>query len=133
MNSRARTTFTLILVTLLFTPPTYSVAQMQMPPKRDGNALLAQCDLAAKPGEAMYFEEAGWQLFCHGYLEGFVDGYTAAIAVKNPAKLICLPPNTTTGQVTKVVVKYLEDHAEKLHIDKAVLATAALAEAFPCE
>ncbi len=48
--------------------------------------------------------------------------------------VFCVPEGKVTRlQKIRVVVKYLEDHPEKLHEPPSVLITRALNEAFPCK
>ncbi len=46
---------------------------------------------------------------------------------------VCVPDEVTVGQITKVVVKYLKDHPEKLHLGAGLLTMTALKDAFPCK
>jgi len=46
---------------------------------------------------------------------------------------ICMPQGYTSGQLVKVVVKDLNAHPEKLHLDAMALVLKPLASAFPCE
>lgn len=46
--------------------------------------------------------------------------------------LMCVPPEVQLGQEVKVVVKYLNDHPEKLHTNAVPLVQGALEIAFPC-
>jgi len=43
------------------------------------------------------------------------------------------PDGATAGQMKKIVIKYLNERPEKLHLPAASLAAAALSEAFPCQ
>jgi hypothetical protein len=45
---------------------------------------------------------------------------------------VCYPQQATSGQIARVIVKYLNDHPEKLHEDYRVLSVEALQKAWPC-
>jgi hypothetical protein len=45
---------------------------------------------------------------------------------------ICIPDGANTGQMVKVVQKYLDDHPEKLAQPAAALVEEATRKAFPC-
>ena len=44
----------------------------------------------------------------------------------------CYPKGVTTGQLIKVVVKFLQDNPKDLHIMDVALIEEALHKAFPC-
>lgn len=67
--------------------------------------------------------------FCTGYIWSNVD---RAATDADSKKWICVPNGVTSEQGKKVVVKYLENHPEKLHWVAWGLAHNALLEAFPC-
>lgn len=59
-----------------------------------------------------------------GYIQGIAD------ALDNDG--FCLPRNYAAGELKEVVVKYLNDHPEKLHESRGVVVGVALHNAFPC-
>jgi hypothetical protein len=72
------------------------------------------------------YSENNFEAFRDGYCIGLVNGVT------NASPQVCPDEAVTTGQTVRVVLKYLEDHPEELHLNNAVLAEKALAKAFPC-
>jgi len=48
------------------------------------------------------------------------------------ASAFCGPEHFTYGQARKIVIKYLNDHPEELHLPSAFLVGEALRVAFPC-
>jgi hypothetical protein len=46
--------------------------------------------------------------------------------------VVCLPKGVITEQGLKVLVKYMDDHPEKLHDRTAELAFRAFVKAWPC-
>jgi len=45
----------------------------------------------------------------------------------------CIPAEVSFNEAAKVVIKYLNDHPEKLHMADTVLIRTALVEAYPCK
>ena len=45
---------------------------------------------------------------------------------------VCFPSGVNATQLAKIVVKYGDDHPEKLNIGSAAFVIIALQEAFPC-
>jgi hypothetical protein len=74
--------------------------------------------------------EAG---YCLGLLSGvanmnaFWQHYT-----KDTSMFFCLPPDSVTNQWMRIVVKYLQEHPERLHEEATTLASLAFTSAFPC-
>ena len=105
----------------------------------DGNKLFTQCSKAVAMTEAT--EEAGRQFstedyvqasFCLGYLSGFLDMNTLCQVTTGNRVVFCVPSGILSGQAARVVVKYLQEHTEKLHEDGVTLIMLALKAAFPC-
>jgi hypothetical protein len=108
---------------------------------RDGNQLLRACTLAMnltdspeakiqafeKPHQAL---EAG---YCWGLLRGLANMNMAwQDHTKDTSMFFCMPTESTTGQWMRVVVKYLQEHPERLHEEDITLASLAFTSAFPC-
>jgi len=81
--------------------------------------------------------EFGW---CTGYILG-LDGMQARMVVKlagrNPTKtennfFYCLPDNTKTEELMRVIVKYAEDHPNLLHLEADAFAVKALGHFYTC-
>ena len=79
--------------------------------------------------------------FCHGDLavdQPICLGFALAVAgivANEPAAgdwRACIPPGVERGQLQGIMVKFLDDHTEKLHFTATTLAAHAFAEAFPC-
>ena len=100
----------------------------------DGNRLLEQCTNAvnyADGARKIDYEKLG---FCLGFMQGLTNMnqlYEVSLDRKNV--LFCTPREVTNGQLARVVVKYLKEHPEDLHLHEATLAIAAFVEAFPCK
>jgi hypothetical protein len=91
----------------------------------NGNALREDCEAAAR-------KEMG---IAAGMCVGFINGYQQLAVMMPPSakiKLACWPDGATPTQIAKIVVKYLDQHPEKLHLPAAQLVYDATQEAFPC-
>ena len=102
----------------------------------DGNELLRSCKALLAVLENRHRDtdgsfDSGW---CLGFIHGngatldFAQGYYG----KNDSPY-CIPDGVTNGQVAHVIVKYLEDHPERLHESDIGLVFHALRAAFPCK
>jgi hypothetical protein len=67
---------------------------------------------------------------CFGLMIGLDDGLYIGFGGVKP---YCLPANASKGQMRKVLLKYLEEHPEKLHESYAHSIISAFTEAFPCK
>ena len=91
----------------------------------DGNALLKECQKAVKLVDDDYAKYADVSDIAS--CTGFIHGLMAV-----PNTIFCMPVNVSGYQVMRVLVKYLQEHPEDLHLAKGELALDALADAFPC-
>src|SRR6266542_1625854 len=105
----------------------------------DGNKLFTQCSKAVAMTDAT--EESGQRFspedyvqasFCLGYLSGFLDMHALCQVTAGNRVAFCVPNGVLSGHAARVVVQYLQTHAEKLHEDGVTLIILALKEAFPC-
>ncbi len=87
-----------------------------------GNNLLNDCTVATKEGV-----KTGAENYDQGYCTGLVNALLFA------GYGVCPATGVTTGQGIKIVLKFLNDHPDKLHLDDALLGQQALSEAFPCK
>ena len=80
--------------------------------------------------------------WCLGYLRGFLAGFDAMALAQSKAfggyqaltkKYVCFPEHSTIGQDARVLVKWLNDHPERLHEDGGWLTLAAFLDAYPCQ
>jgi hypothetical protein len=108
--------------------------------KGDGSNLLTRCSLAVRvfDGEKLSSADAVDGSFCMGYISGIHDmDYAVQMLEENEKitlmKHACIPSNVSTAQVMRVVVKYLRDNPERLHMPASVLVTDAIRSSFPCK
>ena len=86
-----------------------------------GNDLLQECES----------DSAAAYNICAGYIMGIHD-FREEVARQREKKTFCAPKGATSGQLVKVVTKYLSDHPEDLHTAASGLVFIAQSEAFPC-
>jgi hypothetical protein len=94
-----------------------------------GNGLLEDCK-AFLDDDSPHRVRAGE---CIGYISGLTSMHDIYSQLSANGRLFCIPSDgVERGQVVRIVVKFLEDHPEKLHESKAFLAINAMKSAFPC-
>ena len=103
----------------------------------DGNTLMSLCQNADRTAQTQEPSEPASVLQCQAYIEGVFTGYSMVSKALNLKQVgienVCVPDEVTLGQITKVVVKYLKDHPEKLHLGAGQLTMTAIKDAFPCK
>ena len=118
----------IVFLVLMFIPTPVSAEIKPM----DGNTLINYCSHMQKSerGDAdTNFLKAG---MCLGLVGGYTDSMRTTISIFSLKNNLCIPMNANWGQRIKVVVKYLEEHPEKLHMHYETLITTAMLDAFPC-
>lgn len=87
-----------------------------------GNKLLEFCesDTPAEFGQ------------CLGYIASASDTHATWVDWGDMTRQMCIPPHATGGQLYQVVLKFLKEHPETLHLAAGSLVLIALGEAFPC-
>jgi hypothetical protein len=72
---------------------------------------------------------------CDGFIQGILDYETITTTDKDgrPAgRHFCVPAEASSAQLTKVVVKYGDNHPAQLHFPAASIVLLAMKDAFPC-
>ena|SRR5215469_14594732 len=109
----------------------------------DGNRLLHNCGEALRAYDTNHVinentVEIGW---CTGYVGGFTDGFDLRAEVESKtyaeyqtlhSMYICFPDHSTLEQDIRVLVKWLNDHPERLQENASTLVFSALRAAYPC-
>ena len=73
---------------------------------------------------------------CQGWVEGFADGFTVhdeLLGVPRADRLVCIPRNVTNAQIIRAIGKYVNGNPDKAHRATRLVASLALAQAFPCK
>lgn len=102
----------------------------------DGNALLLQCQDAVSAVEKKQAENKIGIGLCLGLVAGVRDTmhvYNKLSTTVPEALRVCFPRQVTNEQSAQIVLKYLQNHPEKLNISYLPLVVAALSDAYPCE
>jgi hypothetical protein len=89
---------------------------------RDGNQILLECKEEGTIGYG----------YCVGYIASASDTAEMWANQGFMKKAICHPENVSQGQLRQIVVKFLEENPEKLHLSADSLVVTALIRAFPC-
>ena len=92
-------------------------------PYESGNSLLAKCE-NKKSTDLDYG-------LCLGYIRGIVDVHNTFVAGGLILPRYCLAKGVTTGQLQKIVVKFMEERPELLHQSAGIFVIAAFSSAFP--
>lgn len=95
--------------------------------------ICAQTHAAEDVGStAWWMEQCNKGKFsCAAFIDGFVAGVQASLP--SGTRPFCFPKGVTKGQIGRVVIKYINDRPEKLHIPFYELVFTALASGFPCD
>ena len=110
---------------------TYSVNASSDP--SNGSTLLKRCQSAIDLTNKLPMDHDIYgSAYCFGFIQGFSESNTFFSALKN-TRFFCIPEQVTLLQKTRVVLKYLTDHPNKLHENESYLVYDALLEGFPCE
>jgi Rap1a immunity proteins len=137
------------LLVQLFLPAKIGSAQenQSLPSQDDvrtGNGLLQNCAPSVRffdGGSPLTDDERTSGYVCAGYLTGFEEGFDTGVEIMKKKSrytgsshlLFCIPPSVPLRQVLRVVVKWLQEHPEDLHLPSSWLVPPALINAFPCK
>jgi hypothetical protein len=69
---------------------------------------------------------------CGSYLQGVVDGINVDKLAHPTDVFFCVPQEVTKEEFVRVVLKYGDDHPEKLHLSSIIFVIQAFSSAFPC-
>ena len=129
----------LLLLFVFFTTSFSSSAFTQ-----DGNKLLFGCSQVVKYLDGVKKSLDSDASYCMGLLKGFMHATTIGHGIysndrpnykvegSKDKRGICLPQSVTISQSSRIIVKWLKDHPNKLHEDETILIFLALYQSFPC-
>jgi hypothetical protein len=100
--------------------------------------MFSECSYAVRTGNELAewmveYEKSDNDNSVSTFLAGQYAGYLMAISDSTNSISWCNPGNVTTGQMFKIVSKYLNNNPEKLNLYADSLVIQALIEAFPCK
>lgn len=129
----------IVLVCSLLTLAVPSAAKEPWDWHGDGNSLLNFCNYELQLYDGVEISAADQVKagFCTGFITGVGDLNTTLNEIQKDKNAgfvgsPCMPTGVTTGQVVRVVVKFLKDNPENLHMPAAALTIGAIRKAFPC-
>ena len=102
----------------------------------DGNEVLKQCSALVRTVDSGNSESD--DLIGTAYCAGLMMGITSTMTVWNTTRekagmiKIWCPPDITSPQMARVVIKYMNEHPAELHQTGAYLVMSALQDAYPC-
>ena len=92
------------------------------------NAVYAGCKAFAAGQKVSDYQIAMMGNYC----SGIVHALTGITAYLTGGWQSCIPPSSNASQSTRVVLKFLDDHPERMHEDFRELALEAFHQAWPC-
>lgn len=110
----------IVAASTVLSAPAWAESDVEIMSFFNGNNLLEMC--------------TGSRAMCTGYVAGVSDLASVQNLIKD-SKLtqgICQPPEVTTGQITDIVIKYLQETPAERHGAASILVVLALTKAFPC-
>lgn len=113
----------LFILLLSFQTVTYA-DEAKVKSFKNGNQLLELCN-----ADEASFKEGE----CFGYIMAIVDNNESIVTAGLMQKLYCIPDDLIVNQLLRVVVKYLQENPEKLHMAASDLLTNAFIKTFPCQ
>lgn len=101
----------------------------------DGNSLLADCNSAIRALDNRVTPSRAEALGigrCFGLIQGIKDLNTLYRVKDEGSAFFCPPDEVTLGQAARIIIKYMRDNPNKLHMPDSILIIAALEDAYPC-
>jgi Rap1a immunity proteins len=120
-------TFSFVLIFALSSRAQDLRQNSQKPINESGVVLMDYCQWVEP--EEKNADEWSQQTICIAYLSGIVEGY---YSTKQKPPSFCFPKDVTGKQEALVVLKYLRDHPERLHLRSNRLVIEAMTKSFPC-
>ena len=93
-----------------------------------GAELIRSCQEVLKPYGT---GDATEGMRCLGMVHG-VSGVSQWYDHRDHKRNVCLPEGVTTGQLVRIVQKYLNDNPQDLHLSDTYLIWFSLRQAYPC-
>ena len=121
-----KTALLLIVTSLLMVFPTIAAADHYS----DGKLLQENCSEALKLFNSREKADVFQAGSCLGYIRAANDMYE--IMVNNANRTICIPSGLDAKHLVMVVVKYLNEHPEKLQDPASASVYEAFQVYFPC-
>src|SRR5688572_27192658 len=111
------------LLVLLVALGVQTTAHGQLRSFKSSEDLLTACKVGIRVMEGDATAYVGDSGICIGYINGYLDGIAAGPLAN---RVFCIPSEVTMGQLARVIVKFLSDHPNALHLERQVGIMAAL-------
>jgi Rap1a immunity proteins len=101
---------------------------------RSGTEFMSVCSGVGGGGSDPQHMQS--QATCLGWVEGFADGFTVhdeLLGVPRADRMVCISRNVTNAQMIQAITKYIGSNPDKAHRATRLVASVALAQAFPCK
>jgi len=102
---------------------------------RSGTEFMSVCSGVGGSGGSDPQHTQG-EATCLGWVEGFADGFTVhdeLLGVPRADRMVCISRNVTNAQMIRAITKYIGGNPDKAHRATRLVASVALAQAFPCK
>jgi hypothetical protein len=100
----------------------------------DGNSLLSECQDGIGAMNGAPAKNPLGAGHCVGVLQATMDTLDIFHEAAGATRLVCVPEGgIPMVQSMRVMVKYLHEHPESLHLNESVLVVSAMKSAFPCD
>ena len=99
----------------------------------DGNELIVRCGEAVKAANGATLNSYADANFCLGLTQGVRHTMRILNEKLPPLYQTCFPSGITNGQGMRIVLKYLQDHPDRLHEQDSDLVYLAYKTAYPCK
>jgi len=133
---RLLSAFTLLAVCFACSPGSVGSKSTEQPDiSKSGRDFLEICSTvdSDQKGDAARIRN---DATCLGWVEGFRDGFTVhdeLLGVPPRDRIVCIPGGVTSVQIVRAMKKYIGDNPDKAHRATGLVASLALAGAFPCK
>jgi hypothetical protein len=117
--------FLLVAFSLFRTSPAVAVNASYF---KTGNELLNECKEFLKLEDKTDMAAGN----CIGFIEGATDIHNTLVDSLYIKPIYCFPQNVQSGQLVRVVLKYLVEYPELLNAPASHLVLNSFKEAFPC-
>jgi hypothetical protein len=94
------------------------------------NGVYAGCKMFAQGQPTPNAQLAMMGNYCSGVLHGLA-GMGQYVTV--PEWISCVPSESSTSQLARVFIKFVDEHPERMHQDFRVLTLESFHYAFPCK
>jgi Rap1a immunity proteins len=118
----------IVILLMSVSLPVYSLNQYL-----NGNQLLSDCKEIIKIAENDPDYRPMPAGRCHGYIISASDVHNAYAEWGHMKPTFCKPDGITSGQLVRIVMKWMEAHSESLHLAASSLVINAFNEVFPCQ